>query len=145
MAEGKPLTVAAGILRRNGHILACQRLPEASFGLRWEFPGGKVESGESPAQALSRELREELGIGAEIGAEVARIGHAYRDHPTVLLHFFEVARFEPEPRNLAFAAIRWAAGAELASLDWLEADRELVRRLSASPGPLPPLPDVPRS
>jgi 8-oxo-dGTP diphosphatase len=140
MAPGSVLEVAAGILRRDAHVLACQRLPEASFGLRWEFPGGKIERGESPAEALRRELREELGIGSEIGAEVARIGHTYHDHAPVLLHFFEVARFEPEPRNLAFAAIRWAAVAELASLDWLEADRDLVRRLAASPGPLPPLP-----
>jgi 8-oxo-dGTP diphosphatase len=139
MADGV-LEVAAGILRRDGHVLACQRLPEASFGLRWEFPGGKLERGESPAEALSRELLEELGVGAEIGAEVARIGHRYHNHAPVLLHFFEVTRFEPEPRNLAFADIRWAAGSELASLDWLEADRELVRRLAASPGPLPPLP-----
>jgi len=139
MVPGKVLEVAAGILRRNGHVLACQRLPDSSFGLRWEFPGGKIERGESPAEALRRELLEELGVKAEIGAEVARIGHDYRDHAPVQLHFFEVARFEPEPRNLAFAAIRWAVSTELASLDWLEADRELVRRLAASPGPLPPL------
>jgi len=139
MVAGKVLEVAAGILRRDGQVLACQRLPEGRFGLRWEFPGGKIERGESPAEALRRELREELGIGAEIGAEVARIGHRYPDHPPVLLHFFEVARFEPEPRNLAFAAIHWAASTELAALDWLEADRDLVRRLAASVGPLPPL------
>jgi len=133
------LKVAAGILRRNGSVLACQRPAEGRFGLRWEFPGGKLEEGESPAAALRRELYEELGIGAVIGAEVARIGHEYEDHPTVLLHFFEVERFEPEPRNLAFASIRWEALADLDRLDWLDADRDLVRRLRSSPGPLPPL------
>lgn len=134
------MRVAAGILRRGREVLACQRRAGAPFALKWEFPGGKIHAGESPAEALARELDEELGIRAQIGAEVARIGHDYDDHPPVLLHFFEVPRFEPEPSNLGFEAIRWAAPADLLGLDWLEADLDLVRRLARSPGALPPLP-----
>lgn len=140
MPSAKPgvLCVAAGILRRDYRILACRRRLDGAFGGKWELPGGKLQDGEAPAEALVRELREELGIEAHPGPEVDRITHAYDGHPSVRLHFFEVDRFLGEPRNRAFEEIRWTALNELTSLDWLEADLQLVRRLVAHPhDPLP--------
>src|SRR5579872_2934838 len=84
--------VAAGILVResDGHILICQRAKDQPLGLKWEFPGGKIEQGEDPIQALRRELDEELGIQAEIGEQVAKILHTYRNGNAVELTFFRV-------------------------------------------------------
>jgi len=133
------MRVAAGILRRNGTILACRRRLDGSFGGRWEFPGGKLRPTETPSQALVRELHEELGIVVHPGPEVERIRHAYPDHPPVEIHFFEIREFHQEPQNLCFEELRWLAPQELAGLDWLEADLPLVHRLAASDGlPLPP-------
>jgi len=130
--------VAAGILRRGASILACRRRAGGAFGGRWELPGGKIEPGESPADALVRELREELQVVAAPGPEVERIDHAYPGYPPVRLHFFEVARFEGEPRSTQFDALLWAPGEELLALEWLDADLPLIRRLAASSGrPLP--------
>src|SRR5262249_19173679 len=70
-------TVAAALIVRNSKLLVCQRRRDDSHALEWEFPGGKVEPGESPEQALVRELREELGIDATIGKELFRARHRY--------------------------------------------------------------------
>ena len=142
----KPLTVAAGILRRDTRVLACQRLRDGDpYGGKWELPGGKLQDGESAAEALVRELREELGIVARPGAEVERVEHLYPVRGLVRLHFFEVERFHGEPSNLGFETIRWASVPELLALDWLEADLPLVRRLAAGAGsPLAPLEQSPR-
>jgi 8-oxo-dGTP diphosphatase len=125
-----PIHVSAGILVRNGKILACQRRADQSHAGRWEFPGGKLEAGETLAACLRRELREELGIEAEIGAEVWRTQHAYAER-TVALHFFRVATWRGAIANLVFAAVRWVPARALRALDFLEADRELIRRLDA--------------
>ncbi|MGD8375141.1 MAG: (deoxy)nucleoside triphosphate pyrophosphohydrolase [Acidobacteriota bacterium] len=130
----REVVVAAGILRRGDRILACRRRLEGAFPGKWELPGGKLQDGESPGQALVRELREELAVEARPGREVARVRHEYADHAPVRLHFFEVESFQGEPRNLAFEEIRWASPRELLELDWLEADRPLVRRLAGPHG-----------
>jgi len=124
-----PIQVSAAILVRNGQVLACQRRADQSHPGKWEFPGGKREAGETMAQCLRRELREELGIEAEIGAELWRAEHTYPGRLPVALVFFRVDRFAGELRNLEFAAIRWVDLAELAGLDFLDADRELIARL----------------
>jgi 8-oxo-dGTP pyrophosphatase MutT (NUDIX family) len=81
------------------------------------------------AECLRRELREELGIEAAIGAEVWRAEHTYPGRPPVRLVFFRVDEFAGELRNLVFADLRWVAPAALGSMDFLEADRELIARL----------------
>jgi 8-oxo-dGTP diphosphatase len=124
------LIVVAGILRRDGQILACQRRLTDRFPGRWEFPGGKLEPGESPAAALRRELEEELGIVAEIGDCLGRTTHQYPGFNPVELHFFEVTGFAGEAVNLAFEQIVWMDPAELPTLDFLEADVPLVNRLA---------------
>ena len=122
--------VTAGIIRDGDRVLVCQRRRGAAFELRWEFPGGKVEDGEDPRACLARELREELGIEATIGPEVYRTSHRYPNGFAVELFFFRVDRFRGAPESRAFEAVRWAAPADLAGLDFLEADRELVTLLA---------------
>ena len=131
-----PVDVSAGILVRDGTVLACQRPLDQSHPGKWEFPGGKREPGETREECLRRELREELGIEAEVGGELWRSEHTYPGRPTVALTFFRVDRFAGEPRNLVFAEIRWVTLGELQRLDFLAADRELIAhlpRLLASP------------
>lgn len=124
------IRVVAAILRRDGKILICQRAAAGRHGLRWEFPGGKVEAGESEPEALARELDEELGLQIapeHIGPLVARLQHRYADC-AVELAFYEVAA-TAEPENRVFACIRWEAPQALAAYDFLEADLPLLPRL----------------
>jgi 8-oxo-dGTP diphosphatase len=129
MAEQKPILVVAGILRRGERILICQRRRSDTYGLQWEFPGGKVEGGEELPTALRRELEEELGIQAEVGGEVFRLRHRYPDRYVEVV-FFAVASYCGEVRNQVFEAIKWAPRARLPEYNFLEADRELVNRIS---------------
>ena len=122
--------VTAGILTQEDRVLICQRRAGARFGLKWEFPGGKVEAGETPRQALRRELEEELGIQAEIGAEIARYEYRYPARTPILLIFFRVTRYSGEPANLDFTEIRWEARERLPHYDFLDGDVDFVRRLA---------------
>lgn len=101
------------------------------MALQWEFPGGKIEPGESPQQALARELDEELGIHAEIGPLVTRIRHNYRHGGAVDLQFFSVHEFTGELDNRIFAQFKWVGLEDLPSYDFLAADRGLIRDLAA--------------
>ena len=123
--------VVAALIVRGDEILCCQRTEHQALALKWEFPGGKIEAGETPLEALRRELDEELGIKAEIGREVARILHTYQNGNSVNLHFFVVDRFENELQNRIFREVRWVKRSELPDLDFLDADKELVLQLAA--------------
>jgi 8-oxo-dGTP diphosphatase len=123
------IEVTAGILTDGERILVCQRRAGESFGLKWEFPGGKVEPGETPEVCLARELREELAIEAVVGPEVYRTDHAYPNGFTVRLLFFRVLRFRGTPRNLAFERMVWVSPRDLSTYDFLEADRGVVERM----------------
>jgi 8-oxo-dGTP diphosphatase len=124
--------VVAAILQREGRILICRRKPGQTHPLKWEFPGGKVEDGESPAGALRRELEEELGISGAGGNEIARYEYAYPGKPPILLMFFRVERYEGEPRNLIFHEIRWEPRQNLGKFDFLEGDLDFIRSLAPS-------------
>ncbi len=127
------LVVAALILRGNGtgmEVLICQRKADQPMSLKWEFPGGKIESGESAERALARELDEELGIDAVIGKRVARVRHKYRNGGTIDLQFFAVREFQGEMENRIFNDVRWAPLVELPGYDFLAADLGLIRDLS---------------
>ncbi len=124
------ITVTAGILTDGECVLVCQRRAGGRFPLKWEFPGGKVEDGESPEGCLRRELREELSVEAEVGAEIYRTEHRYAGGFAVRLLFFRIRRYTGTPMNLAFEHIEWARLADLPRYDFLEADRELVDRLA---------------
>lgn len=108
-----------------------QRRPDQPMALQWEFPGGKIEAGESPEQALARELDEELGIRAIIGAPVTRIRHNYRHGGAVDLQFFAVHEFSDEIKNQIYQQVRWVRLEDLPSYDFLAADRGLIRDLAA--------------
>ena len=125
------LTVVAALIACEGKILVCQRRREGAFGLMWEFPGGKKEPGETPSEALARELREELGVDAKIGAEVYRTLHQYAEmaEPIELL-FFTASAESVQIRNLVFEQIQWRSPESLAELNFLPADRELIDKLS---------------
>jgi 8-oxo-dGTP diphosphatase len=98
--------------------------------LKWEFPGGKIEEGEQPRDALRRELDEELGIDAKIGEEVLRTVHEYPGGGSVELRFFVVHQYRGEIENRIFRDIQWAQRSELPKYDFLEADLPLVRNLA---------------
>jgi 8-oxo-dGTP diphosphatase len=129
MKERKPILVVAGIVQRGDSILICQRRRADSYGLQWEFPGGKVEPGEQLPDALRRELEEELAIQVEVGAEVFRLRHHYPDRHVEVV-FFAIANFIGEIRNQVFEAVEWTPRTGLSQYNFLEADRDLVNRLS---------------
>ena len=142
--------VVAAIVLREDRVLICQRRDDQPFPLQWEFPGGKIEAGEEPAAALERELEEELGIRAVIGPEIATVRHCYKGPPasplsacrgrrkegrgqelSVELRFFLVLDFSGEIENRIFRQLRWEERAMLDVESFLEADRELVRKLKS--------------
>ncbi|HVW78350.1 MAG TPA: (deoxy)nucleoside triphosphate pyrophosphohydrolase [Alloacidobacterium sp.] len=130
--ESRPVRyVAAGLILRGGEVLICQRRADQAMALKWEFPGGKIEAGESPEQGLIRELEEELGIRATAGTLVAHVRHAYRNGGSVDLQFFAVHQFEGEITNHIFNDIRWCSLRDLPGYDFVAADRGLVRDLAA--------------
>jgi 8-oxo-dGTP diphosphatase len=122
--------VVAALIMKDGKVLVCQRTRHQTMPLKWEFPGGKIEEGEQPRDALRRELDEELGIDARIGEEVARIHHKYKNGGAVELRFYAVKEYKGELENRIFRDIRWARRSELPTYDFLEADLELVRDLA---------------
>jgi 8-oxo-dGTP diphosphatase len=121
------IEVVAAIIEREGRILIGRRRADQSHALQWEFPGGKVEQGETPDQALERELEEELAIRSARGREILRYDYAYPGKNPITLIFFQVTLFEGEVRNLIYPETRWATREELASYDFVAGDREFLR------------------
>ncbi|MBI1895096.1 MAG: (deoxy)nucleoside triphosphate pyrophosphohydrolase [Acidobacteria bacterium] len=126
--------VVAALIEDKGKVLIGQRRKNDTHPLKWEFPGGKIEQGESARIALARELREELGIEAIIGPCVGHIRHSYGRRATVQLLFFRVAQFSGTPVNHAFEQIAWDAPERLPEYDFLAGDVEFVRRLANGHG-----------
>jgi len=123
--------VVAALIVQDGKLLVCQRTRHQTMPLKWEFPGGKIEEGEQPRDALRRELDEELGIEATIGDELARIQHEYPNGGMVELRFYIVREFSGELENRIFKDIQWAEPKDLPGFDFLEADLTLVKDLAA--------------
>jgi len=123
--------VVAALILEGDKVLVCQRTRHQTMPLKWEFPGGKIEEGEQPRDALRRELDEELGISAQIGDELARIQHEYPNGGMVELRFYVVREYRGELENRIFKDIQWARPRDLPNYDFLEADLTLVKDLAA--------------
>ena len=132
--RARKLVVAGLILGDDGRILITQRRADQALPLQWELPGGKVEPGEAPVDALARELREELGVAVTVGRIWEVLFHAYPAFDLVMLVY--ACRLVPgeAPRAVEVADLAWVAPAELGRWDILPADRPLVDRL-AEEGP----------
>ena len=124
------MEVVAALIRRGNTFLACQRPAHKARGLQWEFAGGKVEPGETKAQALARELREELGVEMAVGEPVTEVTYRYPD-VAVHLTLLSAAITAGEPRKLEHADIRWMTPAEAKDYPFCPADRIFLERLEA--------------
>jgi len=124
------IRVVAAVAVRRGRVLVCQRAAAKRHPGQWEFPGGKVEPGETLPQALRRELREELRVDAVVAREIRRARHRYPGGDLVELRFFAVRSLAGRLRcGSELAAVRWQPTSRLGELDFLEADRDLVAEL----------------
>jgi 8-oxo-dGTP diphosphatase len=126
------LQVVAAVIERAGAVLICRRRPDQSHPLKWEFPGGKVEPGETPAQALARELEEELGICGAAGEEMALYPVAYPGRAPIELIFMRVRSYTGAPRNLIFQEMRWAPVTKLTEFDFIEGDLRFIHEWADS-------------
>jgi 8-oxo-dGTP diphosphatase len=136
MQSSRPsaINVVAALMFRHDQLLICQRHHAGSFPLKWEFPGGKVEAGESDCDALRRELKEELAIDMIEARPALQHEHSYSAGPKVALRFYNVHEFAGEPHNLVFEQISWVALSALKDFDFLEGDRLLVDQLASDRG-----------
>ncbi|HTI71417.1 MAG TPA: 8-oxo-dGTP diphosphatase MutT [Candidatus Limnocylindria bacterium] len=126
--------VAAGLLFSGGKLLIAQRPPGTHLAGLWEFPGGKVVTGETWEQCLTRELQEELGVEVEPGSLYEEIVHAY-PAKTVRLRFFVCTSWRGEPRPIECAALAWITRAELSNYTFPPADERLISRLAREAWP----------
>jgi 8-oxo-dGTP diphosphatase len=125
------LIVVAALIESGGKILVCQRKRGDTFELMWEFPGGKLQPGETPPEALARELEEELGVTASIGAEVSRARHQYAQMSDPIELIFLRARITGGTiENRVFESIEWRVPHTLPELNFLPADREIIQLLA---------------
>ena len=128
------LEVVAAVLRRDGRLLAACRPPGKARAGCWELPGGKVEPGESHAQALRRELREELALEVEVGAHFLSVEHDYADLLLRLHAYHCRIADDGEPLAREHVELRWLAAEELLAVPWSGADRRLLEALARARG-----------
>ena len=120
--------VVAALIWENGKFMACQRPAHKARGLLWEFVGGKVEPGETKAQALIRECREELGVTVAVGDVFMEVIHEYPDI-TVKLSLFHARIAEGTPQLLEHRDLQWILPEETESYDFCPADREILEKI----------------
>ena len=125
-----PIVVVAAVIERDGRYLLTLRPEGTHLADHWEFPGGKCQPHETHAEALRRELHEELDIVADVGERVFSVTHAYPDR-SVELHFYR-CRYDGEPKPMLGQQMAWVTRSELKTLSFPDADRELIARLSAA-------------
>lgn len=130
MPAPETLIVLAAVIEHDGRFLVTRRLEDTHLSGYWEFPGGKCEPGESHDACLRREILEELGVEAIVGAEIVATEHAYPER-TVRLHFRR-CEIDGEPRPLLGQEMRWITRAEMRALQFPDADRELIAVLTGS-------------
>lgn len=128
--EVKRFRVVAALIRKKGEVLLTQRWPSKHLGLIWEFPGGKVEEGESDQEALIRELKEELGVDVKIGSCCFETCHGYGSREVHLM-IYRCTIEEGEPSPIDVKAIEWVAQEKLAEREFPPADLVFVQELVA--------------
>lgn len=119
------LKVAAAIIRNNGKVLIAQRPAFYHMGLKWEFPGGKIEPGEDAVACLKREIREELDLEINVGREIMVVEHQYPDRK-VILHCYWCQYVRGEAKTLECQDFKWVNASEIRHYDFAEADRPVV-------------------
>ncbi|MGN0800961.1 MAG: (deoxy)nucleoside triphosphate pyrophosphohydrolase [Candidatus Faecivicinus sp.] len=124
------IAVVAGIVIRDGLVMLCQRKDSGPEALKWEFPGGKLEPGETPEQALARELREELDIGVRVGRIYDARLTRYPEREVLLL-FYRCELISGEPRCVDCSAVRWEEPARLPEYDLAPADAQVAAQLAS--------------
>jgi 8-oxo-dGTP diphosphatase len=124
----KTIRVVAAVIAKDDRYLVTQRRPTAVLPLLWEFPGGKVEEGESDLEALKREVKHRVGVDVEPGAQISSVSHAY-EHYTVELHLYDcrIARGEPRAENVH--QFRWVESEEFDRLPFTPADEASMTKL----------------
>jgi len=122
--------VAVGILRKNGKILICQRKKGGRYELKWEFPGGKLENGETTEQCLRRELREELSIEIQSIECIQTQASYYEDGGIFNVAYCFISGYTGEPKNNVFEQIRWVTVDELKCMDMLEWNKPFIAKLA---------------
>ena len=127
MAE-KRFRVVAAVVSRDGRYLITQRRPHATLPLLWEFPGGRVEEGETDDAALVREVRERLGVEVQVGKEVRRVVHPYGSY-TVELHVYEGTLLSDRLQALRVNDFKWVLPSELDQYKFPGADQHTVDQL----------------
>jgi len=120
--------VAVAIIEKDGKILIARRKKDDPLIDKWEFPGGKIESGETPAQCLKRELYEELGIDTKVGEFLCSSFYAY-SHISIELLSYKVYHLNGEYKVNDHAEIKWVAPLELRRYDFPEADKPIIDKL----------------
>ena len=131
MAEPKstrPIRVVAAVIAREGRYLITQRRPTALLPLLWEFPGGRVEPGESDAEALAREVKHRLGVGVKVGSLISFVSHKY-DRYTVDLHLYECAIVSGEPVERNVLAFQWVTSRDFDRFPFTPADEASMSKL----------------
>jgi 8-oxo-dGTP diphosphatase len=138
LAESEAVPVVAAVIRRGGRVLVGRRPAGGLSPGQWEFPGGKIHSGETPGAALARELAEELGVSARIGPPLGEARHAYAPERVVHVLFLAAAIDGGEPTPHHHSELRWVTPAELLELDLVAGDLAFAARLPElmyQPGP----------
>ena len=128
MRNSNLVIVVAAVIEQNGSFLVTRRLEGTHLAGLWEFPGGKIGSGETHVEGLTREIREELDAEVDVGPLVFETEHEYADR-SISLHFYRCT-LRGAPRPLLGQQMQWVARAELPALDFPPADAELIRLLT---------------
>ncbi len=121
----KHYEVVAAIIKKDDKIFCCQRGPHGECGLKWEFPGGKIEEGETKEEALVREIKEELKSEIKVDSFVTTVNHTYNTF-SITMHAYECSLIQGNLELSEHVDSRWLHKDEINSVDWAEADKKII-------------------